>query len=64
MGNRTSRTRSIASDKRDDAIFIFKISNDPSLSQKLKTVEIPEVFTPLKEFFKHQYERDYFTRVK
>ena len=56
MGNQTSQTRSIVSDERHDEVFIFKISEDPSLSEKLKTVEIPEVFTPLKEFFKHQLQ--------
>ena len=43
-------------DDLQDKVFIFKISNNPSLSEKLKTVEIPEVFTPLKEFFNHQLQ--------
>ena len=44
------------SDDLQDKLFVFKISNDPSLSQKLKTVEIPEVFTPLKKFFREELQ--------
>ena len=43
-------------DDLQDKVFIFKISNNPSLSEKLKTVEIPEVFTPLNEFLKDELQ--------
>ena len=56
MENRMNQTRSIISDELSDSVFIVKISNDPSLTEKLKTVEVPEVFTPLKKFFKHQLQ--------
>ena len=49
-----NQTRSIVSDEFRDIVFIFKISNDPKLSEKLKNVEKPDVFTPLKEFCNNQ----------
>ena len=44
------------SDELQDSVFIFKISDNPSLSEKLKNVEIPEVFTPFKTFFKDELQ--------
>ena len=44
------------SDELHDRCFIFKISEDPNLLERLKSVEIFEVFTPLKEFCKDQYK--------
>ena len=44
------------SDDLQDKVFVFKISNNPSLSEKLKTVEIPEIFTPLKKFFRKELQ--------
>ena len=51
-----NQTRPTISDDLQDKVFVFKISNDPSLTEKLKTVEIPEVFTPLNEFFKDELQ--------
>ena len=51
MENRMSRTRSINPDELHDDVFIFKISNNPSLLKSLKRIEKPEVFSPLKEFY-------------
>ena len=49
-------SQNFISDELQDKVFVFKISKDPSLSEKVKKVEIPEVFTPLKEFSKHQLQ--------
>ena len=54
MENLMSLIRSIVSEVRRDRVFIFKISDDPRLAEKLKNVEKPEVFTPLKEFCNDQ----------
>ena len=54
MENQMSQTRSMYSEELRDSVFIFKISNDPRLAEKLKNVEKPEVFTPLKEFCNDQ----------
>ena len=37
------------SDKLEDKVFVFKISNDPSLLEKLKNIEKPEVFSSVME---------------
>ena len=37
-------------DDLQDKVFVFKISNDPGLSEKLKNVEKSEVFLPLMEY--------------
>ena len=47
MENQTSQPT--ISDDLQDKVFVFKISNDPSLSEKLKNVEKHDVFTSLVE---------------
>ena len=47
MENQTSQPT--ISDDLQDKVFVFKISNDPSLSEKLKNIEKQEVFSPLVE---------------
>ena len=49
MGNEMSQH--FIADELKDLIFIFKISNDSSLSEMVKTVEKIEVFTSMTEFF-------------
>ena len=51
MENQTSQATSLITDEFHDLVFIYKISNDLSLSERLKnTTKILEVFTPLKNF--------------
>ena len=38
------------SDESHDRVFVFKISEDPSLSEKLKNVEMTQVLSSLMEF--------------
>ena len=38
------------SDELQEKVFVFKILNDPSLSEKLKNIEKQEVFSPLMEY--------------
>ena len=40
----------ITSNKLHDDVFVFKILNDLNLTEKLKTVEVEEVFTSLNDF--------------
>ena len=51
MENQMSQTRSINTDELHDNVFVFKISNNPSMLESLKTVENPEVFYSLNDFF-------------
>ena len=37
------------SNELQDKVFVFKISNCTSLSEKMKNVEKPEVFSPMME---------------
>ena len=50
MGNQVSQTRLIISDDLHDKVLLFKILQDLSLSERLKNIDIFEVFTSLKEF--------------
>ena len=38
------------SDESHDRVFVFKISEDPNLLEKLKNVEIKQVFSSLMDF--------------
>ena len=42
-------TQLTISDDLQDKVFVFKILNYTSLSEKLKNIEKPEVFSPLVE---------------
>ena len=50
MENQVSQTRLVISDDLHDKVLLFKISEDLSLSERLKNIDIVEVFTSLKEF--------------
>ena len=49
MENQMSHTISTVSDEDYDEVFVFKLFNNPSLLDSLKSIERPEIFSPLKE---------------
>ena len=55
-----NQIRSVVSEELKDSVVIFKISDDPRLAEKLKNVEKPDVFTPMKDFCNNQIKVSFF----